>query len=492
MIIIPLTGTFRWRNLPIITIFIIIINCVVFFTLQSDDQVLYQKATDFYLNSGLARIEVSYYIKFSEGKTETPQGQREVNKKELARWYPKMQRDDAFFTQLLDDKIITPQDPQYEQWKRLRTTYDSLLELVSSMKYGFIPARQNILTVFSHMFLHGSFMHLLGNMIYLWLVGCVLELGFGRVSYIVLYILSGVLAVEAFFLFRMHSVIPLIGASGAIAGLMGAYTVAYGRRKINIFYSLGFYFNYTRVAGIILLPLWLINEIIQLISFSTSNVAYIAHLGGLMGGAILGFLQVKVLKKVDQEVFEEDPKEKISPLMEKAMDRIQNLDMAEARRLLLEIFTIDENNRAALNQLFHIDKLHPESDNFHKTASKFIILLSRERGAEERLYEIYTEYSRLVEKSKLNANLLLRLSFIFSTTGHIEESGKIMDYVLLNFRTHHQIPVALLNVATVNAKVGRHDESVHFLQILLDSYPQSPQAMTAERMMDRTRVVLSD
>ncbi|MBT8491199.1 MAG: rhomboid family intramembrane serine protease, partial [Deltaproteobacteria bacterium] len=311
-------------------------------------------------------------------------------------------------------------------------------------------------------------------------------------SYIVLYLLGGVMAVEAFFLFRMHSMIPLIGASGAIAGLMGAYTVAYGRRKINIFYSLGFYFDYTRVAAIILLPLWLINEVFQLIYFSTSNVAYMAHIGGLVGGAILGALQVNVFKKVDQEVFEEDPREKISPLMEKAMDRIQNLDMAEARRLLLEILIIDENNRAALNQLFHIDKLQPESENFHKTASKLIMLLSRTRGAEERLCETYQEYSRLVEKSGLNVDLLLRLSFIFSTSGHIGNSEKIMDHVLLNFGTHPQVPVALLNVATENEKQGRHDESVHFLQILRDRYPQSQQAVMAERMMDRTREALTD
>jgi membrane associated rhomboid family serine protease len=489
MLIIPLSGTFSWRNLPVITIFIIIINCVVFFTLQSGDQAHHQKATEFYLSSGLARIEVSRYIRFTEGETEDRQI---VNKEELARWFLKMQRDDAFLTKLLTDKIITPQDTQYEPWKKLRTTYDSLLEKVSYMKYGFIPARHTVLTVFSHMFLHGSFMHLLGNMIYLWLVGCVLEVGFGRVSYIVLYLLGGVIAVETFFLFRMHSLIPLIGASGAIAGLMGAYTVAYGRKKINIFYSLGFYFNYTRVAGIILLPLWLINEFFQLIYFSTSNVAYMAHIGGLVGGSFLGFLQVKVFKKVDQEVFEEDPKEQISPLMEKAMDRIQNLDMAEARRLLLEILAIDENNMAALNQLFHIDKLQPESENFHKTASKLIMLLSRVRGTEERLYKTYSEYSSLVEKPRLNADLLLRLSFIFSTSVHIDESEKIIDHVLRNFGTHPQVPLALLNVATENEKRGRHDRSVYFLQILRKRYPQSQQAVTAERMLNRSKVPLSD
>lgn len=494
MIIIPLSGSFSWCKLPVITILIIIINCVVFFTLQSNDQAYYQKAADFYMSSGLAQIEITYYIRYSEAETEHRPKQQEVNKKELARWYVKMQRDDNFITQLLNDKIITPQDPQYDHWKKLRADYDSLLERVSSFKYGFIPARQNVMTVFSHMFLHGSFMHLLGNMIYLWFVGCVLELGFGRVSYIFLYLLGGIFAVEAFYLFRMDSMIPLIGASGAIAGLMGAYTVAYGKRKINIFYSLGFYFNYTRVAAIILLPLWLINEVFQLIYFSSSNVAYMAHIGGLTGGAILGFLQVNVLKKVDQEVFEADPKERILPLMEKAMDRIQNLDMPEARRLLLEVLTIDENNRAALNQLFRIDKLHPESENFHKTASKIIMLLCCEKGATDQLYETYKEYSNLVKKVKLNADLLFHLLFTFSTTEHIEESEKIMKHVLLNFKTHPKVPVALLNLATVNAKKGRHDKSVLYLRILCKYYPTSQQADMAKRMMDRynARKVVSD
>ena len=114
------------------------------------------------------------------------------------------------------------------------------------------------------MFLHGSVSHLIGNMIFLWLVGCILEYGMGRRYYPVLYILGGLIAVLLYFAVKHTSIVPLVGASGAIAGLMGAFGVIFGRERVRIFLSLGFYFNYFKVRAIYLLPLWVGNELYQL------------------------------------------------------------------------------------------------------------------------------------------------------------------------------------------------------------------------------------
>ena len=90
--------------------------------------------------------------------------------------------------------------------------------------------------VVTYMFLHGSVGHLFGNMVFLWIVGCMLEMGLGRVKYVGLYIIGGLMAVWGYWLVYMDSTMPLVGASGSIAGLMGAYAVLFKKKKVKIFY----------------------------------------------------------------------------------------------------------------------------------------------------------------------------------------------------------------------------------------------------------------
>ena len=175
-----------------------------------------------------------------------------------------MERDFAFQKKLNNDEIILPSDPQYADWKVLKTEYEHQRSQLISLRYGFRPAYKSFLTAFTYMFLHGSAGHLFGNMVFLWIVGCMLEMGLGRLLYGGLYICGGLIAAGIFWLIYMNSTMPVVGASGAIAGLMGAFAVLFGRKRVKIFYSLGFYFNYLKIPAIILLPVWIGNEFFQL------------------------------------------------------------------------------------------------------------------------------------------------------------------------------------------------------------------------------------
>ena len=490
MLIIPLTGKLNKKNLPWITIIIILINCFVFFFFQSVDNKLYDKASTYYSESGLAETEVNQYIKYREeqktGLQETNQQDRSNPDSEIMKqYYHEMYGDRKFENLLLNDKIITPADPQYKTWKDMRTQYDSILNQVSSRKYGFIPANHNPVTVFSAMFLHGSFMHLLGNMVFFWLVGCILELGFGRLAYLIVYFLGGVSAKVLFYFFNIDSTIPVIGASGAITGLMGAYAVAYGRTKINVFYSLGFYFNYTQVYAILLLPLWLAKEAFSLIFYTNSNVAYMSHIGGFVGGAFLGFLNIKIFKTDSHKVFEDVPDQKktITTLLEKALQKIESLDMKGAIPLLLEILTIDENHSIALKHLYNIYKLQPASDEFHKTAIKRMLVLSRESGSEKVLFDTYKEYCNLVDKPKIPADMLLHLCRVFTNSGKLDEAENILDHILFIAPNHHQLAQTLLETAQLSFKNGRKENSLRLLRIIQEHFPNSTEAVVAGKLI---------
>ena len=270
MFILPLSGKISKKNPPLITIGIILINTFIYFVFQSGDDQRLNEAMEYYFDSGLAQMEISQYQKYltSEGgmsKDLDPLEEQKLNKEALAQEYWKMREDDVFTVKLQNDEIITPEDAIYTEWKDLRIKFEELLNRVVFLRYGFTPAFKNYVTPFTHMFLHGSFMHLLGNMVFLWLVGCVLELGCGRIFYLGMYLVTGFCSAGLFFLAYMNSTVPCIGASGAISGLIGAYTVLYGRRKIKVFYSLGFYFNYAKIPAIFLLPVWIGNEVFQLL-----------------------------------------------------------------------------------------------------------------------------------------------------------------------------------------------------------------------------------
>lgn len=493
MLIIPLTGKFSRQNLPWITIGIVLINCFAFFVLQGDDGERYRQAIEFYMTSDLARIEVSRYLKhqLDEGEEISPPLEEQEDLENLdqdviLRYYEKMQTDRVFMKKLENDEIITPEDETYAEWKSLRTKYQDILSTLVSFRYGFIPARKSFVTALTYMFLHGGFMHLLGNMVFLWLVGSVLELGWGRLLYLLMYLLTGIFSVALFYLVYMDSTLPLIGASGAISGLMGAYTVTYGKRKIKVFYSLGFYFNYAKVSGIILLPMWIGNEIFQLFFGGYTQVAYVAHLGGLISGASLGFLNLKFLGRIDEEIFGEGPEDQekeVAELLERALKRIGELDMEGARPLLAKILEIDPNNRNALTHLFNIDKLNPEDERFHKTASILLRHLSHDKEAHGVMYHTYKEYIRISKAPKFNLDLLCLLSSIFSARGYLEEAERIMVMLLQKHPKFQKTPNGILRLGRAYLRKGMFEKGRKCLRIICQRYPESTEYQIAQKLL---------
>lgn len=488
MLIIPLIGKISKRNFPIVTIGIILINCFVFFALQSGDTDKYEQAFNFYFKSGLAKTEISRYLDYLkttkgvEEKTDFEKPKR-FNKKSMERLFLKMQQDDIFILKLLNNEIITPDEEIFNEWKGLRIKYESLLSKTLSIQFGFRPAQKTLLAFITYMFLHGSFLHILGNMIFLWLVGCALELGCGRPFYIALYLVTGICSAGLFTLVYLNSTVPLIGASGAISGLMGAFTVLYGRTKIRVFYSLGFYFNYAKITAIILLPIWIANEIFQLIFGAYTQIAYVAHLGGLISGASLGYLNLKLFRRVDKNVFEEDPKEQIPALLETALERIAKIDMEGARPLLDEVLAIDPNNRDALTHLFNIDKLNPKSAQFYNSASKLLRHLSNDHNDHEKLYNTYQEYLRVSERPKLDRELSFNIAAIFSSQGYLEEATIIIVAFLKRHPTFQKLPTGLLNLARAYLKKGTSEKGKKCLRVICQRYPHSPESQIARKLL---------
>ncbi|MEO0180329.1 MAG: rhomboid family intramembrane serine protease [candidate division WOR-3 bacterium] len=158
-------------------------------------------------------------------------------------------------------------------------------------EWGFVPRRffafYDWQTVFSSMFMHANLMHIIGNMLYLWIFGDNVEDVLGKVFYPVFYVLSGVAAVFAHALLFPDSSIPLVGASGAISGVLGAYLIFFPRSRILTF---TFYGGLAAIPSFVYLLFWIGFQILNAWFTSAqggAGIAYLAHAGGFLAGLVL-------------------------------------------------------------------------------------------------------------------------------------------------------------------------------------------------------------
>lgn len=170
----------------------------------------------------------------------------------------------------------------------------AVVELYSN--YGSIPnlvlSGENLGSLFSSMFMHGSIAHLLGNMFFLYVFGDNLEDRFGHFRYLILYLFWGVLASFAHGIYAISTGggnIPAIGASGAISGVLGAYLIFFPHAKIHTI-IFAFFITTVRIPAIAYIPFWFIMQLVFAIIGQSGGVAYLAHIGGFMIGLLSAYL----------------------------------------------------------------------------------------------------------------------------------------------------------------------------------------------------------
>ena len=166
--------------------------------------------------------------------------------------------------------------------------------------YGVVPARLDLVAIFTSMFLHGGWLHFLGNMLYLWIFGDNVEDRLGHLRFVAFYLVCGAAAVLAHVWMNPASMIPTIGASGAIAGVMGAYFVLYPHSRVLALVPLFIIWEVLEVPAIIFLGLWFLMQFFMGVGglatqsgAETGGVAFWAHVAGF----VVGMAAVLVMRK---------------------------------------------------------------------------------------------------------------------------------------------------------------------------------------------------
>jgi membrane associated rhomboid family serine protease len=319
------------RRWPVITFGIIALNCVIFlgthWTMDKQDPELGEVKTHIVL---LAAMHPEIKM---EGKAQDLVSEIQTKNPKLWKEAQNQNRDvhDAWDARM---RMAADEHPEAMQTEMdsLAKRYQELDAASLTSKYAFIPAHQTVLGLICANFLHGGWLHLIGNMWFLWLAGALLEDTWGRIIYPVFYMLAGILALQVHALANPGSLVPTIGASGAIAGLMGAFLVRFPTTKIEMGWLLMFRVYRFKMAAYWLLPMWLLTEVFYGTLFGqASGVAHWAHIGGFVFGAVIA---VGISKSGLEQMADKAIQEKIEwvshPLLAEASEQIEKGELDAA------------------------------------------------------------------------------------------------------------------------------------------------------------------
>ena len=175
---------------------------------------------------------------------------------------------------------------------------ESLGHIIST--YALTPATPSVITVFTSMFMHGGLMHIIFNMWFLWIFGDNIESVLGHKRYVLFYLLCGVGAALAQIQINTGSQIPMVGASGAIAGVLGAYLIRFPRATVHVLVILIIFITFIRVPAMVVIGIWFLSNLTAGLGTlgieETGGTAWFAHLGGFFSGVALNqvFKQIRI------------------------------------------------------------------------------------------------------------------------------------------------------------------------------------------------------
>lgn len=363
----------RSRRLPVVTIALIVLNVLVFLGThwQMDGQ-----SEKF----GPVRLHVLMLAALHPELRATEEVQefvQEVQQHQAGIWEqlqnPRRQIFDDWDAQM---RAMNANRAQ-EEMDSLGLQFAEVMADSILLRYGFIPAHPSAISYITSTFLHGGWMHIIFNMWFLWLAGIILEDTWGRILYPLFYLLAGAAACQFDAWMNPHSLIPSIGASGAVAGLMGAFLARFPKTKIEMVWTLFIRLRRFKAPAFMLLPLWLLMEIFYGTLFGTSTgVAHWAHVGGFLFGALAALgvrhsgLEAKAEKAIEAKVtWTADPRiveahDKMDAgEADQAIAALQDLlaekpDSVEGLTLLQQLYSRTKNEAARRDALVRLAQAH--------------------------------------------------------------------------------------------------------------------------------------
>jgi membrane associated rhomboid family serine protease len=377
------------RRWPVITFSLIAINVAVFL-------LTFQRLQDEQKQMGQMKLHVALLAAAHPELTQPPATQKLILS--LQDKYPKdwaqLQNTHRRGFDAWDTQMLQNQDAE-----SLQAEMDSLSTQIQQTgaasiveNYAFVPDHPSAVAYLTANFLHGGWLHLIGNMWFLWLAGFVLEDFWGRSLYLVFYLVAGAAALQFHAWFNPGSLVPTLGASGAVAALMGAFLVRFPKMRIEMLWWMIVRFRFKAYAYW-LLPLWLVMEVFYGSVFGqASGVAHWAHVGGFVFGALAALgLRYSGLESKANDRIEASLTLESDPEIKRANDLIDNRQTESAATILQTYLSTHPDSVDAYSLLMHIHRQKNETAACQEILSKLCVIHLK-AGENELAWKTYEDF----------------------------------------------------------------------------------------------------
>lgn len=324
MVIIPTEKRFDWRKPPLVLICLVLINVFIFFFYQDADEEKLNELLSRYESSEYFAAEWPVYIRYLEetGSSEITTYQQLYEQEEQLQLSLYLLVDQPYFAYLRDNHAQFEVLDNGEYWQ-LREELNQLVNTISVYAYGLKPKSPELTSLITYQFLHGGLLHLLGNMFFLVIFGFSVEAAIGHLRFLLFYLISGVAGGVLYSAVNTSGSDVLVGASGAISGVMAMYLGVFRLRKIEFFYWFYIFVGFVRAPALAVLPLYLANELYSFYTQPDSDVAFMAHTGGFLAGAVLIWITLLIMPRALNETYLKKDEE--VPERQKELQRIYQM-----------------------------------------------------------------------------------------------------------------------------------------------------------------------
>ncbi|MDH5571092.1 MAG: rhomboid family intramembrane serine protease, partial [Gammaproteobacteria bacterium] len=467
---IPLENKPDWRHPPFITLFLILINLICFVLWQSGDDVFEENAHHYYFSSGLAEIELPAYMLYLQKSTVLPFTTQQYTKltvSEKSYLYKQSLIDGIFLSQLKAEKVITHKHPDFKPWKNYRARYEKFLNQVTRYKFGFQSAFPETEKIFTSLFLHADYIHLLGNMLFLFLFGFVLEQAIGRILLFSCFITGGIAANLITSVLEPSNAQWLVGASGAITTLAGIYIILFGMQKLRFFYTLIFYFDYIKAPAFIMLPVWVIYEILHSI-ISPGTVNAVTHLGGMTYGILTGFLLRQFFTRIGDPRIKNSNDGELDRQFQQGMIALSKTEFDKAHTIFNTMLQQTPDNINIIKQLFFIAKIQSDLPAMKNYICQLLSLPLTGNDNEQIKNQLFIDYFNATGDSlDLPQDLIPQACLRLCNSGNYTEAEKILNFITRNNPQDKKLPQLLLAIVNNLHKTGQLIKSNIYLNKLL-------------------------
>jgi len=474
LFLLPIGHETRVQRFPYVTVGLMILNLAIFVPTYYKQMAQAEKLNE--VAEKILRIDPLY---FSRDREKTP-------REEMIEDFQK--------TSFVATKA------KAERLRELELEYEEMRDQLVFRKYGSIPDNWSIFSAFSSIFLHGGWLHLLFNMLFLWMVGCNIEDRWGPWFFAAFYVVGGIVASGADAIARIDSVsanIGSIGASGAVAAVMGAFLLRYATTKIKFFYFLLAFIYPIRgqfkAPAYVMLPLWLLRELIFGSSDMPTGVAHWAHIGGFLFGAAGGLiLWVSGLEKkyfVPRYSIEEEEHE-VPEEYQRAHQLMSEGKIEEAKNLLNGVVI---QYAGYLPAMLTLSKIYAKEKNRAELVKVTEAIVKKSFSTDETHFaiEAFQRMSRTFPDASLAPIVQYRLASTLTSSGLYQEAVMAYRNLAAAYPQEMLAQKSLLAAADMLAdKLGMHQHAHQMYEYIVKYFPDTPVSQQARIGLNKVQALL--